>query len=991
MSKREQDIPPVDHLFIRQDATRVGRDSRDLGDLPREGWREIVNKYLPEHLKGIIPSSEEADRQKEVTDIMLSRGLSKEEAVKFLEGGADLGGLPASEPSLFERVVPEEIRRHFRPSTTTKESTAAKAGSVAMMVSGVEEPFSMMDPSPLFHAANPLFKIKANLLKTTHIKGPNVTMKGSEWIKVLTEGIEEAELTNINVLNNLAKKAPEEEEVSVHFLKGYLGITNKSIDESKSIYDSVNTYLNTIDEDFSMPVAWWTFNIPNNLSQNISEPILKKLEKDFGNLMGELSGEQIFDIFEDVFPGVNNIKPPSAIDDVFEQIPFDAFKNAPNTPTDKAILAGWIPYGSGNKWVKGDWKIFKTHGEFDIFNANKLLGTAETFDDAVILADAAKVSNISPPSKISGVEWYSETTGGKKAWSYGPWQIREDSDGLFGLYLNYSKVGTSHSSFEAADAYVASAITKGVVKAPDDTVGKVWAGFERTSDVTWKGVDEFKSFSIFRESGRNYQILKDGYLVETATTWAEAQRQVEQVLSKVPDLPLLDEFKRVGPQQGSNPGGWYEHNGSTVYAKFYDDPNQAAGEALANRIYNTYGRQQPAPSSYLFMHEGKLVFASHEATGFKNITSIDDITPAQAKDFLEHSPLDILLSNWDVIGLEADNIMVRGNRVKRVDQGGALLHRAQGGKKTVEDLAILSEFDRLPKKPFYKALLEKAGYKDFYDLTPEFSRIVDELPYNWSGDVEGYSDFPGVSKDEIAKIARTLERRSRLLKEKVREMVPVYFNRLISDQPGNLPEWQKVINIDFEKNPAARHLFRDKYKYALQEKYPEFKAMLDPLSTWFTSSKRTKSSMSDILNFKKSKYITPEYQPTESHRQGVKEIIRSIARSPSSAPAIYRGKYLYSNELKKLNKLKVGDDYHILPSSFTTDVSVARSFTTGEGLIIKVLPESKAFNVAALSHHHEWEWIAGGSYKVVGKRRVKSEGVWFHELTIKQTGVFNVK
>lgn len=150
MSRPEDKIPPM-----RQDVTRVdlGRSKSNIG------WREVINQYLPEHLK--LPSTEEAIKQEEVSKVRLMYGLTESEAIKFLEGGANLGGLPASEPSLLEKIIPEEIRRYFRPSTTAKESLAAKTLDVARFVSGVDEPYSVIDPTPIskvFAAGGPLFR-----------------------------------------------------------------------------------------------------------------------------------------------------------------------------------------------------------------------------------------------------------------------------------------------------------------------------------------------------------------------------------------------------------------------------------------------------------------------------------------------------------------------------------------------------------------------------------------------------------------------------------------------------------------------------------------------------------------------------------------------------------------------------------------------------------------------------------------------------------------
>jgi len=166
MSRPEDKIPPIDQLFIRQDVTRVS-----LGEpRPYIGWREVVRQYLPEHLKSLIPSSAETDEYKLKESlrsrIPLDKNLPYREAEKardqeienlIARGDTDL--LIPVEKSLFEKVIPTEIREFFRPSTITRESLAAKGLKVARTVSGIDEPFSMIDPTPLFRAGGAAVRV----------------------------------------------------------------------------------------------------------------------------------------------------------------------------------------------------------------------------------------------------------------------------------------------------------------------------------------------------------------------------------------------------------------------------------------------------------------------------------------------------------------------------------------------------------------------------------------------------------------------------------------------------------------------------------------------------------------------------------------------------------------------------------------------------------------------------------------------------------------
>lgn len=53
-----------------------------------------------------------------------------------------------------------------------------------------------------------------------------------------------------------------------------------------------------------------------------------------------------------------------------------------------------------------------------------------------------------------------------------------------------------------------------------------------------------------------------------------------------------------------------------------------------------------------------------------------------ADSLAEGADVDAMLGNWDVIGMAADNILVdKDGKPWRIDNGGSLSFRAQGGKK----------------------------------------------------------------------------------------------------------------------------------------------------------------------------------------------------------------------------------------------------------------------------------------------------------------------
>lgn len=114
---------------------------------------------------------------------------------------------------------------------------------------------------------------------------------------------------------------------------------------------------------------------------------------------------------------------------------------------------------------------------------------------------------------------------------------------------------------------------------------------------------------------------------------------------------------------------------------------QAENEYFANGIYNLVN-QGSAPESRLAMVRNRNgdtsvgVFNSF----LENGTQIGDVAGSaktmanrQAQD---NFVMDAWLANWDAVGMGGDNMMVLPNgKVVRIDNGGALLYRAQGGLK----------------------------------------------------------------------------------------------------------------------------------------------------------------------------------------------------------------------------------------------------------------------------------------------------------------------
>lgn len=232
--------------------------------------------------------------------------------------------------------------------------------------------------------------------------------------------------------------------------------------------------------------------------------------------------------------------------------------------------------------------------------------------------------------------------------------------------------------------------------------------------------------------------------------------------------------RRLTDQLGSNPGGFYEGaDGKKRYVKFYLNPLQANAEHLASEIYG-----ELAPETHLFPYEEGVAFASDYVPSQGHI----GLNPSRqrAKKMFETGFVpDVLLSNHDVIGLSGDNVVVDENEnLHRIDNGGSLMFRAQGGEKPEHVLDNLGEWDSFrnegerPTK--YGRFYEIAGYSSPVELRNHLVdqyRRIDELKKRmggWSGFVEGNS--LNLSDEQKKRIVSILERRQSLILERINEL-----------------------------------------------------------------------------------------------------------------------------------------------------------------------------------------------------------------------------
>jgi hypothetical protein len=198
---------------------------------------------------------------------------------------------------------------------------------------------------------------------------------------------------------------------------------------------------------------------------------------------------------------------------------------------------------------------------------------------------------------------------------------------------------------------------------------------------------------------------------------AREETPYEALAAELADTPYTayDPALVFGEDLGS-PGGtmgarlWKGTDGKTRVVKTYDDPAQTYGEAVTSTLYRALGINAPESGFTVRNHRFSLVTEFVENKGTLGKVGL---TKGRARKVLDGYAADVLTANWDVVGLDLDNIVVTGTQVTRVDNGGTLLMRAQGGRKPWFALETPTEWETFQQSfynPAYHQVLKKAGF-----------------------------------------------------------------------------------------------------------------------------------------------------------------------------------------------------------------------------------------------------------------------------------------
>lgn len=277
------------------------------------------------------------------------------------------------------------------------------------------------------------------------------------------------------------------------------------------------------------------------------------------------------------------------------------------------------------------------------------------------------------------------------------------------------------------------------------------------------------------------------------------------------DSPLgrtydISDWEQVGGQTGSNEGGLYrDAEGNEYYVKF-PPQKQLRNELLASALYEKAG--VPVGRVYLGRDaDGNEVLVSPMLENPEplrdNLDNPDAIEQAQA-----NFAADAWLNNWDSVGLVFDNMVVAdseflGRELYRIDAGGALLFRAQGGDKELPEDVKLIDSLRNPDVNQQAATV----YGGMTDEDIKFS-VQKMLPGATDENIDELVDAAFPDDTETANLLKDrLKSRRDYLVERFKPVTPDMAEQAAEgaarDYAEQLQEAQEKVDEAFANNPLV--------------------------------------------------------------------------------------------------------------------------------------------------------------------------------------------
>jgi len=189
---------------------------------------------------------------------------------------------------------------------------------------------------------------------------------------------------------------------------------------------------------------------------------------------------------------------------------------------------------------------------------------------------------------------------------------------------------------------------------------------------------------------------------------------------KAPDKPskperkkpiVTDGWKKVGGQGGSNPGGFFEdENGVRHYVKTPRSLSHIESEVLAAELYKMLGLGVPQISQGSYQGKPNVVSTLISEPSRPITGAMGDGSKQWQAKVIEGFVADAWLANWDAVLNDNVRADKNGNPI-RVDNGGSMKWRAQGGPKGAAWGNTVGEIDSLrgqsPAAPVYRQITDQ--------------------------------------------------------------------------------------------------------------------------------------------------------------------------------------------------------------------------------------------------------------------------------------------
>lgn len=148
---------------------------------------------------------------------------------------------------------------------------------------------------------------------------------------------------------------------------------------------------------------------------------------------------------------------------------------------------------------------------------------------------------------------------------------------------------------------------------------------------------------------------------------------------------ISEELVKVGRQLGSNEGGKFldTDTGKHHYIKYYKNGDQAKTEELTSKIYEHMGIKTLKPKHEIINGRHAVSTEWNDNMRSMHPHEFENLSHDQQHDIGKMYHAAILTKNWDIVGMEHDNITkhAKTGKLHSVDTGGSFNFRAQGGHK----------------------------------------------------------------------------------------------------------------------------------------------------------------------------------------------------------------------------------------------------------------------------------------------------------------------